>query len=256
MKVYSLEEAMRDLERDVNQFSEDVQKKAKMEIQTLAASAHALIVQKATNKLKSTRSMYLDNVDLVKIESSPQNEIWSVVLYQPARFIEDGQSQHNMIDYLTSGPKAKTSKDGHRYAIIPFKHNKPPSQMSLAQTKMANYVKGELQKRGLDKTITKDGKPVIGRAATVDLVDKGAPLSKHGKPLLQGLTIYQREIKTKNDKTMIKRDVMTFRVASTKQKGKGLWDNPGRTGVKIFEETAKELDVLWENIITRVISEA
>ncbi len=42
-------------------------------------------------------------------------------------------------------------------------------------------------------------------------------------------------------------------MASTRQIGKGLWDNPGRVGVHAFEETAKELDVIWEMMIRELV---
>lgn len=253
-KQYSIEEALKDLGKDIEDLSEEMVAKAKSQVQVLAASAHSMIVQKATAKLHSTRSTYIDALNIEKIDSSPNNEIWAVTLNESAKWIEEGQPKHNMIDYLVNGPKSKVSKEGHRYNVIPFQHNKPNSEMSAAQNKLASYVKTELKRRGLDKVITKDGKPVLGRAATVDLIDRGSPQSeKTFRPLLQGLTIYQREVKTKSGKTQIKRDIMTFRVASEKQKGTGAWDNPGRAPMNFFEETARELDVIWEKMLEEIV---
>lgn len=267
-KVYSLEQAMNEIQKDINSFTEEVQKKAKQEIQTLAGQAHAMIGEKAQSRLRSTRQIYTDNLKIEKITSSGDNEIWSVHLLKPAKWIEDGQPKHNMIDYLlgsnsnvkkganTGKAWVKRGKNG-RYAAVPFEHSKPSSQMSLAQNKIADYVKSELKKRGLDKTITKDGKPVLGKAAQVDLIGRGSPQhEKTWRPLLSGLTIYQREEKMKNGKTRIKRDVMTFRMVSDSQKGTGAWDHPGRAPANLFEETAKELDVLWDGLINKIVSES
>lgn len=267
-KVYSLEEAMRELSKDISQFTEDVKKKAKAEVQTLAGQAHGMILEKAKSRLKSTAKIYTDNLDLQKIQSDETNEIWSVVLYEPAKWIEEGMPKHNMIDKLlgsnamvkkgknTGKNWVKKGKNG-RYAAVPFEHSKPSSQMSLAQNKIADYVKKELKARGLDKTITKDGKPVLGKAATVDLVNRGSPQHpKTWKPLLSGLTIYQREVKMKNGNTKIMRDVLTFRMVSDSQKGTGAWDHPGRPAANLFGETEKELDILWENLISKIVSEA
>lgn len=254
-KDYSIEQALRELGKDINDLTKDITQKAKGQVQALAAQAHSMIVSKAQSNLRSTRSIYIDALNIQKIDSSPENEIWSVTLDKSAKFIEDGQPWHNMIDYLVNGPKHKVGKDGKKYNIIPFKHNKPSSQMSLAQNKIANYVKGELKKRGLDKTITKDGKPVLGRAATLDLTGGKAPTSMN-KPLLTGLTIYQREVKTKAGKSMIKRDVMTFRVVSENQKGSGMWDHPARPAANFFDETAKELDIIWDKIIAEIVEKS
>jgi len=253
-KVYSIEEAFRSLEKDLKTFSQETQKKAKQSVQIVAAQAHGMIVQKAS-KLKSTRKMYLENLNIMNIDSSENNEVWAVVLYQPAKFLEDGQPRHNMLDYLTKGPKAKTSKDGHKYAVIPFEHSKPSSQTSLAQQKIANYVKSELKKRGLDKTVMNGDKPAVGRVATLNLTGKGSPYSKFNKPLLHGVTVYQKVVTSKSGKQTVKRDTFTFRVASEKQRGSGLWDHPGRQGLNAFDETAKELDTIWDNLITQIVNE-
>lgn len=273
-KVYSLEESLRELGKEIESFTEEVKASARKEVQSLAGQAHAMIADKAERgnnkgfKLKSNRQQYVDNLDLQKIESSGNNEIWAVVLYKPAQYLEDGQPKHNMIEQLLGSnatvkkgsnvgqPWVKKGKNG-RYAAVPFEHSKPSSQMSLAQNKIADYVKKELKSRGLDKTITKNGKPVLGKAASLDLVGRGSPQhEKSWKPLLSGLTIYQREVKMKNGKSKIMRDVLTFRMVSDSQKGKGLWDHPGREGLHAFEEVEKELDILWNNTINKIVGES
>lgn len=254
MKIYSVEEALRDLGKEIKDLTDQIQAQAKQQVQALAAVAHSLILEKAQTKLKSTRQIYTDALDLKKIESTPDQEIWAVTLDKSAKFLEDGQPWHQMLPYLINGPKHKISKDGKKYTVIPFKQNKSPGQMSAAQNKLANYVKRELKSRGLDKTIMKDGQPIIGRAASLDLIGNKAPTSKKGnKPLLAGLTIYQREVKTKSGKTNIKRDVMTFRVASETQLGSGDWEAPARPALNFFEEAEKELDMIWENMISSIV---
>jgi hypothetical protein len=260
-KTYSIEESLKSLEKDIKDLSDEMIAKAKDSVQIVAAQAHSMIAAKAQAKLKSTRQLYMDNLDIKPIEASGDNVIWSVMLYQPAKWIEDGQPAHNMLDYLLKSPKAKTAKDGHKYLVVPFKHNKPSNQRSEAQNKITNYVNKELKNRGLDKVITRDGKPVLGRAATLDLTGKDSPRGRFNQPLLKGLTIYQTEMrnskgevmKDKKGETRIRRDVMTFRVASERQKGSGLWDKPNREGLKAFEETAKEIDVIWEKIIQDLV---
>lgn len=261
-KSYSVEETLKSLDKDIKNLTDDIMAKAKKNVEILAGAAHSMIAKKANSKLKSTRQTYIDNLDIKKVSSSGDNVIHAVVLYAGAKWLEDGQTPHNMIEYLVNGKSGKTAKDGSRYAVIPFQHNKSANLRSAAQNKITDYVNKELKARGLDKVITRDGKPLLGRAATVDLISRGSPQSeKTFRPLLQGLTIYQSEMKgrdgkvltNKNGQARIRRDVMTFRVASTKQQGAGLWDSPGRDGLKAFEEVSKELDPIWEQMIRDLV---
>ena len=262
-KVYSVEQSMRELAKDIKDLSKQMTEKAKRDVEILAGTAHSMILKKANAKLKSTLQLYQDNLSLKKISGSGDTVTHAVLLYKPAKWLEDGQEAHNMIDYLTKGKSSKAyKKGGGRYAVIPFEHSKSSNKQSAKQSQITEYMNKELKARGLDKVITRDGKPVLGRAATVDLIGRGSPQSeKSFRPLLEGLTIYQSLMKNKKGDVMknkkgeprVRRDIMTFRVASTRQIGKGLWDNPGRPGVKAFESTAKELDVIWETMIRELV---
>lgn len=256
MKGYSLEESLRELGKDVEKLSQDMMAKAKLQVQTAAAMAYSMIVEKANSRLKSTRSKYIDALNIQSIQSDGTNEIWAVTLNKSAKWLEEGTPRHEMIDDLVNGPKSKISKDGFRYNVIPFDHSGPSANKSRAQNKIASYVKSELKKRGLDQTITKNGKPVLGRAATVNLTDKGSPINKFNKPLLSGLTIYQREVKTKKGDTKIKRDIMTFRVVSEKQKGSGSWVYPEKAPLNFFAETARDLDEIWGKMVKEIAENA
>lgn len=261
-KGYSVEESLRSLEKDIKDLTKEMADKAKKNVELLAGTAHAMIVAKANTKLKSTRSIYIENLDLKKLSASGDNVIHAVVLYKGAGWIENGQAAHNMIDYLVNGKSGKVSKKGHKYAIIPFEHSKSADQRSAKQDVITKYVNKELKSRGLDKVITRDGKPVLGRAATVDLIARGSPQSeKSFRPLLSGLTIYQslrknkhgEVIKNKSGEPRVRRDIMTFRVVSETQRGKGLWDNPGRAPANFFEQVARELDPIWEMMCKELV---
>lgn len=251
-KQYSIEQAFKDIGKDIDKLTTEIKNRAKQQVQTLAGVAHSMIVEKANSSLKSTRQKYIDGLSIEKIESTDENEIWAVTLDKSAKWIEDGQSHHEMIDYLVNGPKHKTAKDGHKYVVIPFSH-KVSANKSLAQNKIARYVKSELKKRGLDQVVTKDGKAVIGKVASLNLTGDKAPTARFNKPILTGLTIYQREVKNKKGGTSIKRDIMTFRVASETQKGTGMWEHPGRQGLNAFEQVEKELDVIWQKMLDEIV---
>lgn len=249
MKIYNLEESLRSVGKDIEKLSEETIAKAKSQIKVLASQTYGMVIEKASSMLKSRRKDYVAAVGLKKIHSSKNEEIWAVTLGRSADWIENGKEAKNMLQDFLKSPKAKVAKDGSRYLTIPFEHSKNPSEMSAAELRIANYVKSQLKQHRLDRTIKQNGKPVIGRAATIDLTGPRAPVSKEGKPLLQGLTIYQHEVKGKSGKTRIKRDVMTFRIASDKQVGKGLWDHPGLKGAKIFDQVEKEIDTIWSELV-------
>lgn len=251
MKSYTVEEALKEIGVDVKNLSESIVAKAKNQIQALAIQTHALIVEKAQTTLKSTRQTYLDNLTIAKLHESSDQIIWSVGLKKDAGWIEDGFKPGPIIDRVLNGGKPpKKAKDGSSYKIIPFKHNKAPAQQSAAQLRLARYAKNEIKKQGLDKVITdKQGRPVIGRAASVSIKGKDQPTGRFNQPLLAGLTIYQREQKLKSGKSKIVRDVMTFRVISSKHHGTGMWETKGYKGLRAFEEVQQQIDRLWNDMM-------
>jgi hypothetical protein len=187
---------------------------------------------------------------------SDENNLWVVYLKSEAKWLEEGMPQGERIDMILNGGKpAKVSAKGHRYKTIPFSHGGKPKSRSSAQQKIANYAQKEIKARGLDKVIKLNGKPVIGRAATLNLTGPGAPTSKFNKPLLAGLTIYQKELKMKNGKTKIKRDVMTFRTISSSQKGSGLWYWKEMKGVNLFDEVIKKIDPIFDQFFNDIVGQ-
>lgn len=250
-KKYDLEEQLKSLGIEIGQLTKEIENRAKQGMSLLQQQIYGKIVEKAQEKLKSTRHIYLANLGML----NETDNLYVVYLKKEAAWIEDGMEPHEMIDDLTHGPKSKHAKDGSRYNIIPFKHNKNPQHTSRAQMQIQKVVKSELKKRGLDKPIMVDGRPKLGRAATLktELTGKGMPVNKFNRPILAGLTIYQREVKTKSGKTKIQRDVMTFRVASTKQKGSGMWYHPGMDAANFFKEVEKEVDGMWNEMLKDIV---
>ena len=253
-KKYTLEEQLKQFGIEISQITGEIERRAKESIKLLQQQAHAKIVEKATEKLHSTRHIYIANLGMI----SPNDNVYVVYLRKGAEWIEDGMPPHEMIDDLTSGPKARVAKDGSRYNIIPFKHNKPPQHTSRAQMKIQEIVKEELTKRGLNKVIkASSGQPIFGKVASLkdELTGEGMPTNKFGRPILAGLTIYQKPIKTSTGKIMVQRDIMTFRVASTKQKGTGMWHHPGLKAANIFEEVEKEIDKMWDEMLKEILKD-
>lgn len=233
----------------------EAQAKAAMQegLQALAAQTHAHIVEEVQQKLHSSREMYLEHLHIEQEEEG----VWVIKLDKEAMFIEEGMEQHEMIDDLLKSDKAKTAADGSKYMVVPFKHNTGPSSQTPAAKSLTDAIKKDMKKQGapwgaLEKD--KDGNVKTGMVRSFDIMkhpikDKEGPGMGHGPigavrqgntgiPFLQGVRVYQKEVKGANGKTSVQKSVMTFRVASSKQKGSGKWVHPGLEAKKFLDEAA------------------
>jgi hypothetical protein len=237
----------------------------------LTKMVKAHIVEEANKKLHTRRQMFIDGLTTFQLD----DDTWVVNLDAKVKWIDDGMGAHNMIDDLLKSPKAKTAKDGSKYMVVPFQHKKGPTQMTPAQKTLLDTIKSELKNRGIGygKTETdKSGAPKLGLLHSFDIrhapiktanspgQGKG-PIGKvmqgpTGIPLLQGIRIYQRQVKGKDGNTSVKRDIMTFRVASSKQKGQGRWDHPGTEAVHLMEEGYTWAKRTWEReVVPQLMAE-
>jgi hypothetical protein len=246
-KDYSIEQQLAELNKKIEDYSNEIVQKAKLGLQAVANSAHSLIIDKAQNKLGSQKNLYIESLSV----TNEGDNLWVIALDPKANWIEDGRPAYDMLPGLLNGPKAKVGKDGKKYNIIPFKQNKRPQDMSRSEKRMADFVQQELKRLNLDKTIKDEsGNPVIGKAAKVNL--DYATSVKSRIPLLQGLTIYQRKVTNEQGKESIKRDIMTFRVASEKQIGSGKWWHKETKGLNAFKDVEAEIDQIWAKMIQEV----
>jgi hypothetical protein len=245
--------------------AEPAKREMKAAGEKLTAMTRAHIVEEANKKLHTRREMYIDGLSHMKLNDTT----WVVNLDAKVRWIDDGMGAHNMLDDLLKSPKAKTAKDGHKYISVPFRHGpKGPTQMTPAQKNLLDTIKGELKSRKipygkLEQDAT--GKPKLGLLHSFDI--NNAPTKTHngpgqgkgpigkvvqgptGIPLLQGIRIYQREVQNKDGGKSVRKDIMTFRVASSKQQGQGKWDHPGVQGVKLMDEAYEWAKKTWERDI-------
>lgn len=188
---------------------------------------------------------------------SKMNRRWDITVKNGESFVCNGIVIHNsgsmLDDLLRDG--AKTSKDGNRYKAIPFEHSKAPSQMNDKAKKYVSHIKAELKQRGLPYKkleLGSDGSPRIGKLHQFN-IKSTYPSAKAKNPALHGLTIYQH----KDEKTgKVRRDIMTFRIASDKHRAEGLWFHPGIEPKKFLDQAAEwavktfETDIL-PNIMER-----
>lgn len=232
---------------------------------SLATQTYGHIVEEVQDKLHSTRQKYLEALTLDQIDDNT----WVVRLDSSANWIEDGMDRHEMVDQLLNGgSQAYIAKDGSKYKIIPFSLNKPPSQVTSAMRQMQAAIKAEFKKQNIPYGKVErgeDGQPLVGNLHKLDILDKPVktqqgPGQGHGPigqvrqgltgtPFLKAVNVFQRQLRGPAGQLQVKRDVMTFRVVSSKHKGSGRWIHPGIDGKKFFEEAYRWASGQWEKEI-------
>lgn len=234
----------------------------------LTAQTKAKITEIANEKLHSRRNMYLDALSHFQLDENT----WVVNLDKRARWIDDGMSEHSMLEALLKSKKAKRAKDGSTYVVVPFQHNRVKQNMTPAQQSLLNTIKNELAKIPGDEKVTPnkiethaDGSPKLGLVRSLDIMNKPKSSSRlkigagplgataqgpTGIPLLQGVRIYQKEINKPDGSKGVGRFVMTFRVASSKHKSQpGRWRYPGVEATDIMEQGMRWALDRWESKI-------
>lgn len=259
----------------------------------LTAATKGKIAEIANEKLHSRRGMYLDALTHFQIDDNT----WVVNLDKGARWIDDGMPEHSMLESLLKSKKAKRSKDGSTYVVVPFQLNKAKQNLTPAQQSLLNTIKSEMAKAPGDEKVTPtkiethaDGSPKLGLVRTMDVMSKppstarkplgrgigGVAQGPTGIPLLQGVRIYQKQIKKPDGSMGVGRFVMTFRVASSKHKdvvpssttaawrqkhtdkdgktkGQARWQFPGVEATNIMEEGMRWSLEQWEQKIAPAV---
>ena len=229
---------MSDLRFDINvdelvavfgEIKETVSKDIKQAANDVASMTHAKTLELARNGLNSLQKIYTDNLSF----SNPDENLWIITLNEKAMFVEEGRKAGSMIEDLLRN-NAKTSKDGHRYKVIPFEHSKPPSQQSNTAQAMTTLIRGELKQRGINYKkldLDKSGSPRTGLLHRFDV--DNPRMSEKQRENLKGVAVYQ----TKQKDGSTRRDVMTFRVVTDNPASDAKWVHPGMEP-KLFMDKA------------------
>ena len=263
IKAYIAEEEIKKLEKDIDSLSAETIAKIKQAVTSVAMQAHEKIVHGA-EELGTKRSKYLDALHIQKLTDTQNDISYSITLDKSAKWIEDGMPAGNRVDMILNGGKpAKQTKSGEKYKIIPFEHNKSPNQTSKSQKPMVDYVKSELNRLKLDKIARGPDKKAIlnknnpekwQKIAAVKVGEPNKFLSKLGKPLLQGLTVYQRQNGTILGEPKVERSAKTFRFIGERHRGSTTqWYWKEQKGANLFEKTEKELDQIFQAEIKKAV---
>lgn len=229
-----------------------IQKELQVGVQALAASTHAHVLEEASKKLRSRQQAYTKATSLDRIADN----VWAVTLHKEALWIEEGQPAHSMIPDLLAGAekrgKLRRAADGSSYMVVPFQHAKGPTQQTTEARGITQKLKAELKARKVPyQKIERnpDGSPKTGLLHKLNLGGEQRGATAHNapwaSPVLDGVRIYQHVTKGQGGKTGVRRDIMTFRVASSKHFGQK-WNHPGQTGVHLIDEALTWASNHWE----------
>lgn len=166
-----------------------------------------------------------------------------------------------------------------KYLVVPFEHGKGKTAeggaSGSAQNDLNSVLKSEMKRRGIPfgkKEMNADGSPKLGKLHSFDI--NKSPLKLHdgagqghgpvgevrqgktGTPFLEGVNIYQTAYKGKGGEDRVRKDIMTFRVVTSKQQGSGVWDHPGNDAMKFMEEGLEWARKEWETKISPEILDA
>lgn len=241
-------------------FKKEVVSDLKKSIKGLAVDTQTHIVEQAQNKLKSSRTTYLENLSQAeKID----DYLWEITLKSDAGWIEEGLPQgFDMKKGLLGTQKPgkseiKTVENpdspnyGKKYRVVAFDQGKVATSLSSNEDKLKyqqeliKKVKSELRKREIPykklEIDPKTGSPRTGKLHSFD-IESNIP-GKGNTPALHGLSIFQ----TKDEKTgKVQRSISTFR---TVMEGSDKWIHPGLEGKKFFEEARTWAESRWEKDI-------
>ena len=234
---------------------ESLQRDLQAGAQALAASTHAHVLERAAEVLHSRHDAYRKACHLEQVAEN----VWAITVDREALWIEDGQPAHSMLPDLLGSPKAKTAADGSKYIVIPFDHGKAPTRQTAEQRSITGMLRAELKARKIPwKGIEKhgDGTPKLGLLHKFDFGGPQRGPTAHNvgwsSPVLDGVRIYQNVVRTASGGERVQRDILTFRVASSKHAGLK-WNMPSQEGVKLLDEALTWAQDHWEREVLPTI---
>ena len=263
--------------RQVGRNLSEVRDRVYQEVQKLSISAHAFIIAKANAELNGyIRQAFLGpdnkNVHWEKVA----DQIWAVTIDEKAAWIEEGRPAMFMRWLIDNNPKAKTAKDGSRYAHIPFTHSKlagrSESTMNNPKAAYEAIVKKTMKDNGIPlKKIEKnaDGSPKLGVLHRLPIEPPGTReqfpgmfsmprshqmakqigLEPHGGIFhLKGVMVVQRL----NTKGKPVREAITIRTISTKHEAEGRWKYPEVPAFKSLEAASNFAQEEWAKVLEAI----
>jgi len=229
-----------------------------MSVGRLAAATNQHVVKLAEKKLHSRLAAYKKALSFKEVGENT----WVIELDEKALWIEDGKEAGSMLDDLLKSPKAKVSKDGHKYIVVPFEHSKAPQHQTAEAQSITDMLRKDLKKQGVNfKKLDRNPDGSV-REGLVHSGNHGGPKKPHWtNRALDNVRIYQKGMKNPDGSPSLdgkgmqkgSRTALTFRIASEKHRGTK-WEQPALEGVKIFDEAFEWALQQWETEILPMLT--
>lgn len=269
---------LKEVAEKLGEVSDNIALQINEQVQNLSISTHAFVVKYANDKLTGfKRNHFLGpegkNVRWVQVSPS----IWVVEIDPSVAWIEEGRGPVSMATeqwLLKPGAKGvKTAKDGSTYRVIPFKHEGGVGGKSKSdEPEIASMIKKALKQKSISLHRIErdaDNKPKLGILHKLDINEKRKTypqklfseprnsetakqigLKSHaGHHFLNNAVVVQRESKGKGGKSKISKEVITFRVVSSKHAAEGRWMSPAVEPLNSIPEALKYAESEWERIV-------
>lgn len=260
--MISLRAKLEDVDYDFNTLEKGMAMQFRKAVAGLARAAQAEWIRLAQDRLVTSREIYING--LRQAESFESKMVGGEPVYTISLVgdmpnnIEHGMSAFDMKAVRPGwlgGAKARTSKDGHKYVIIPFRHSTSSNARlgysgKAAKADLKNELKKTAKEYGLNKMVRQLGFTLdrgFINAVTPGPVARVPNKAADVHSYLRGLTRIQTpqsgfvEKAGKLPQQRGSSQLMTWRIMSEKSPA-GSWIHPGLTAKLLMPEVE-----LWAN---------
>lgn len=263
MGDFSLKAKLIDAGLDVDGFTAGTQEAFEKAVAGIAKGAQNEWIRLAQERLGTSREIYIGGLrqaESFSVKGSMSNPIFEIQLVgQMPNNFEFGMASFDMKSVRPGwlgGSKAKTSADGSKYVVIPFRHS-TGSSPQMAYTGKAKAIDPDLKKQ-LRKAVKDYGLDKMTRAASGQVVPGVTARIPNKAPVhsyLRGMVRTQQPTAgvTKTGLQRGSSTLTTFRVMSEKSKPDS-WIHPGLDAVNILPEVERWIDGQLGNIIETILS--
>ncbi len=237
-------------------------------VERLSISTHAFVVNYAQEKLTGwTRQEFFGEEGKNVRWTEVSDGIWVVEIDPSVAWIEEGRDPTFMGEWLLKGDKVKTAKDGSRYRVIPFTHSRGNK---IFNTDFVTEINQAAKASGINlKTLDTlaDGSPKLGvisklkfssgvynrtpdterffsKARSASVAEELGLKPYAGKHYLDSAVITQRLVGKK-----VKKEVVTFRVISSKHEAEGRWMYPAVVALNSIPAAYDYASREWDKIM-------
>jgi hypothetical protein len=273
MADFSFKANLKEIADKLGQTTDAISARIKSEVGKLSISTHAFVVAFANERLTGFNRDHFFGKNNKNVRwTQVADGYWVVEIDESVRWIEEGRPQPTFMgDWLLKpgAPGVKTAKDGSKFRVIPMNQTKNSQKDPI----LFHNIKYALQQNNIDmKKITRgsDNKPILGVVAKLGIKEKrtsypemhfseprnrqtanklGLP-ETHGHHYLDNAVVTQRKVGGK-----VKKEVVTFRVISSKHKQEGRWFYPKVEALNSIPEAYKYANEEWGKIVNSLQQE-